>query len=63
MVYVASTEAKQLPNTGLPLAAWFISGLLPVGMKLKRFGQSEEGSVNAGLQIWQAREFHLRGVA
>ncbi len=55
VVYQAPAEVRELPKTGLPLAAWFLSGLVPVGVKLKRFGKGDNGSVNPALNIWQTR--------
>ncbi len=56
VVYTAAAPIQQLPKTGLPVAAWFLTGLMPVGMRLKRFGKAEEGSVNNGLYAWQSRQ-------
>jgi hypothetical protein len=47
---------EELPKTGLPLAAWALSGLVPAGLGLKRFGISKNLR-NTAHFIWQKREF------
>ena len=54
-------NVKELPKTGLPLMAWVISGLLPLGIGLKKFSGSEgEESEKTASHIWQMREY-LKG--
>lgn len=51
----------QLPKTGLPGAAWVLAGLVPLGLKLKRFaanGNTEEGNAD---YIYQVRKFLKEG--
>lgn len=52
-----STSVSQLPKTGLPIAAWALSGLLPAGLGFRRFGRGKEGSKDHAQYIWQKREF------
>lgn len=57
---VLGVQAKELPRTGLPVAALALVGLVPLGFKLKRYAanyKSEEGNAN---YIHQMREF-LKG--
>ncbi|MFH0937302.1 MAG: hypothetical protein V1808_03330 [Candidatus Daviesbacteria bacterium] len=49
--------AEELPKTGLPLVAWGLAGLLPVGLKLKKMGHQGKNS-ESDLFIWQKREFN-----
>ena len=53
---------EQLPRTGLPLAAWSVVGLLPVGFRLRKFASSNENEdeKETANYIWQVREF-LKG--
>lgn len=46
-----------LPKTGLPLAAWIFSGLLPAGLGLKRFGGRTKSHQEIARFIFQKREF------
>lgn len=52
-----STAVTQLPKTGLPIAAWALSGLLPAGLGFRRFGKGKQGSKDQAQYIWQKREF------
>lgn len=47
----------ELPKTGLPLAAWALSGLLPAGFGLRRFTKKNGGITGTARYIWQKREF------
>lgn len=48
-----------LPKTGLPIAAWLLSGLLPIGAGLKKFAGSgfEEADDSTPTYLWQKRRF------
>lgn len=46
-----------LPKTGLPLMAWSLSGLLPLGLGMKRLDKNTIVSQNFGNFIWQKREY------
>lgn len=48
---------SQLPKTGLPMAAWALSGLLPAGLGLKKFGSSVKDASNAPHFLAQMRNF------
>lgn len=48
-------SVEQLPKTGLPLIAWSLAGLLPVGLRLRKIGSNNEHST---LSIWQKRAFN-----
>ncbi len=52
-----SPEVAQLPKTGLPLAAWALTGLTPVGVVLKKFGKNKDLIEQSPNFIWQSREF------
>ncbi|OGE17602.1 hypothetical protein A2858_02620 [Candidatus Daviesbacteria bacterium RIFCSPHIGHO2_01_FULL_36_37] len=54
VVSKAPVETKELPKTGLPLAAAGLAGLLPVGLRLRKFGQNDE-KVSAN-SLWTERE-------
>lgn len=48
----------ELPKTGLPLAAWALSGLLPLGAGLRKFrGREEKLGEDNPEYLWQKREF------
>lgn len=47
---------EELPKTGLPLIAWGLAGLLPIGLKLRKTGNQGQNSDSA-LFTWQKREF------
>lgn len=49
------TSVKELPKTGAPLAAWGLISLLPIGIRLRRFGSSFKKLANANF-IWEERE-------
>lgn len=52
------SQVSELPRTGLPLAAWAFSGLLPVGLGLKKFGkQVSDTATNTPNYLWQMRQF------
>ena len=51
---------KELPKTGLPLAAWLAVGLLPVGWRLRNFASSNKDEKDHANYIFQTREF-LKG--
>lgn len=48
---------EQLPKTGLPLIAWGLAGLLPVGLRLRKMGNMGNISDSA-IYTWQKREFN-----
>lgn len=56
VVQQVPVQAQELPKTGLPVAAWFLSGLMPVGARLRRFGKGEEGAVSIGYKLFAERE-------
>ncbi len=62
VVQQVPVQAQELPKTGLPVAAWFLSGLMPVGARLRRFGRGEEGAVSVGYKLFAEREM-LRAFA
>lgn len=53
----AQTSSKELPKTGLPMAAWALSGFLPIGAGLRRFGKNSKTRQESANFIWQTREF------
>lgn len=48
---------KELPKTGLPLLAWALSGLLPIGAGLKRLGGKNQDKEETLYYLTQKREF------
>ncbi|MDO8638751.1 MAG: hypothetical protein Q7R43_04185 [Candidatus Daviesbacteria bacterium] len=56
-VVTAAYDVKTLPKTGLPMVAWGLSGLLPVGLGFRRFGSANKGIANVGKYLWEKREF------
>lgn len=52
-----ATTTKELPKTGLPLAALAFSGLFPVGMSLRKFGSTKENIAESASYLWQRRRF------
>ncbi len=36
------SEVKELPTTGIPVLAWALVGLIPVGKKMAGYGRSEK---------------------
>ncbi len=47
-----------LPKTGLPFAAWGLTGLAPLGFKLRRFGDLTKPGTGLAQYLWQSREFN-----
>lgn len=52
-----STKVTELPKTGLPVAAWVLSGLLPAGLGLRKFGSFGKDQKDTARYLWQKREF------
>lgn len=52
-----SVQVQELPKTGLPLAGWLLSGFLPAGLGLKRFGKGSAKTSESANSLWQKREF------
>ena len=57
LVAGVSTKVTELPKTGLPIAAWVLSGLLPAGLGLRKFGSFGKGLKDTPRYLWQKREF------
>lgn len=57
---VLGAGVTTLPKTGLPEIAWALTGLVPLGFKLKRFAANRQSEDYSGDYIFQAREF-LKG--
>jgi|SRR3989344_9361431 len=55
VIGVATTEAKSLPKTGLPLVAWAFTGLIPAGLRLRKVNKSSSASESANF-IWEERQ-------
>jgi uncharacterized repeat protein (TIGR01451 family) len=53
----APLPVEELPKTGLPIVAWGLAGLLPIGLKLKKFGQNSKDNENNADYIWQKRQY------
>lgn len=51
-------QTTELPKTGLPIAAWSLTGLAPLGYGLRRFGAFKKISADTATFIWQSREFN-----
>jgi hypothetical protein len=54
---VNQSNVNSLPKTGLPMAAWAMSGLLPVGLGFKRFGKNLSNNRNVAAFLWQERAY------
>jgi hypothetical protein len=54
------SNVTALPKTGLPIAAWALSGLLPAGLGIKKFGKHNNDNRNVAQYLWQEREY-LKG--
>lgn len=54
---VVAGDMVELPKTGLPIAAWALTGLAPLGFRLRRFGYSLKKSTRVAQYLWQQREF------
>jgi len=50
-------DVRELPKTGLPLAALALGGLMPAGFGLKRFGKKEAVQESAN-SIWTERQLN-----
>lgn len=48
---------QNLPRTGLPVIAWSLVGLVPVGFGLKKFGNQEKKSTESVQYLWRRRKF------
>jgi len=49
--------AKELPKTGLPALAWTAMGLIPAGLRLRRFSKVKKDLENDPNFIFEEREF------
>ncbi|MDO8570703.1 MAG: hypothetical protein Q7R97_03925 [Candidatus Daviesbacteria bacterium] len=56
-VIQAAYDVKTLPKTGLPVLAWGLSGLLPIGLGFRKFGSTDKSLTSAGKYLWEKREF------
>ncbi len=52
------TKVQELPKTGLPFAGALLGGLLPLGLRLRKFGRLDKDSFTANF-IWEERQFAL----
>lgn len=50
-------DVKELPKTGLPLAALALGGLMPAGFGIKRFGKKSSGEVSPN-SIWNEKQLN-----
>lgn len=58
VIYYQQPQIVQtLPKTGLPLVAWGLSGLLPIGLGFRKFGSANKDLTNMGKYLWEKREF------
>lgn len=55
VVTVAASTAKELPKTGLPLAGLALTGLIPFGLKLRKYSQKDNPESSANF-IWEERQ-------
>lgn len=54
------SDVSELPKTGLPLAAWALTGLLPAGIGIRKFSsRGEKDSKEGANYIWQWRQFRI----
>lgn len=54
---------QQLPKTGLPLGAWSLTGMLPIGLGLRKFTSMKYLAEVTPNYIWQLKEFAKKEVA
>lgn len=54
---VVAGNVVELPKTGLPIAAWGLTALAPLGFRLRRFGNSLKKSTSVAQYLWRKREF------
>jgi len=52
----SGVSAVELPKTGPPLVAWALSGLIPLGWRLRRFDKEQSKKDLIKNFIWQKRE-------
>lgn len=48
---------ESLPKTGLPIAAWALSGFLPAGFGIRRFAKGLKDNKDTASFIWSLRQF------
>jgi len=53
----ADVSVQDLPQTGLPVFAWALAGLIPLGLGLRKMGRVNPAHEGKGHYIWQKREF------
>jgi hypothetical protein len=51
-------NVKQLPSTGLPLAAWAAAAFIPAGFRIRRFSKVKEDALSKPSYLWESRQFH-----
>jgi len=57
VVGTAVAPVKELPKTGLPLAALPLLGLVPAGLKFRKFGSTNTGDLSESpLSLWEKRQ-------
>lgn len=57
----AAPTTQNLPQTGLPKAAWSLTGLIPIGWIMRFFGQSKVDKLNVSKYLWEKRKFQKGG--
>jgi hypothetical protein len=53
----SSANVKELPKTGLPIAAWSLGGLIPAGWGLLKFRKGNKETLDNPNFIWEKRQF------
>lgn len=52
---IIQPRVKELPKTGLPLISFLLVGLIPIGYKLRDFGQDLDDKNPSAQDIWSLR--------
>ncbi len=56
VIATVPAEIAELPKTGVPLAVWGLAALAPLGLKLRKKGQSTEHKNSTPNTIWINRQ-------
>ncbi|MDP3973343.1 MAG: hypothetical protein Q8P92_00765 [Candidatus Daviesbacteria bacterium] len=54
---VAGVQVKELPKTGLPVAAWAALAFIPAGFRMRKFRKVQGELENSPVYIWEKREY------
>lgn len=57
VVQAAGAEVKELPKTGLPVLVWTAASLIPLGMRMRKFGHTVSANYHHPNYLWEERRF------